>query len=186
MITTQASDDVLSELLIAQLLEEDLSLAALAQEAERIQLEQVLSESKVGNQGKDPAGKRELSSSPEASMRSMQTDSDIALRTMASEARLASDTAYAQELQRLQNAGLLADEQVARKWAAAEVKLMLDAEFARKLQEMDEEGEDTDDPKLLDVERSYYCYLNIMRLDRFCTAYRGEIPSRTSWYGKAL
>ncbi|KAJ7151190.1 hypothetical protein C8R46DRAFT_1008020 [Mycena filopes] len=127
-------DDVLSEILIAQLLEEDVRLLGATKEAERIQLDQVLA---VSARAK---GRVPKFSQPSAVVKD---DEDIALEIYAEDARLSSDAAYAQ---RVQNAGL-ADMQYAQKVAAAEKKLMLDAEFARRLQAVDDEGRDTDQVK---------------------------------------
>lgn len=154
----QANDDALSELLIAQLLEEDLRLLAQAQEAERIQVKQALSDtSHLGQPGKthNHANKRIPSPSHiRDHVDQVQKDTNVALQLMVAEARIGGDVAVAQEMKRAQDSTLL-DQQAAQKWAAAEVKSMLDAEFARKLQEMEDEFEDSDSDDLnsLDVER---------------------------------
>ncbi|KAJ7770461.1 hypothetical protein B0H16DRAFT_1515548 [Mycena metata] len=128
-------DDVLSELLIAQLLEEDVRLLGATKEAERLQLDQVLAAS-ARTKGRIPKFSQSLAPV-------VKDDEDIALEIYAEDARLSSDAAYAQ---RVQAAGL-ADMQYAQKVAAAEKKLMLDAEFARRLQAVDDEGQDTDQVK---------------------------------------
>lgn len=152
----QANDDALSELLIAQLLEEDLRLLAQASIAERFQVTQALSDTTppLGTARKNQGRTVKRSSSPTKDhVDQVQADSDVAIQLTAAEARLGGDVALAQEFKRLQDATLL-DQQAAQKWAAAEVKLMLDAEFARKLQEMeDDEEEDSDDLDALDVEK---------------------------------
>ncbi|KAJ7755328.1 hypothetical protein DFH07DRAFT_743267 [Mycena maculata] len=132
-------DDMLSELLIAQLLEEDLRLLGSAKEAERLQFDQVIAASALAK-GRIPKF------SGSVGVPVAKDDEDIALEIYAQDARLSSDSAYAQ---RIQSSGL-ADMQYAQKVAAAEKKLMLDAEFAMRLQAIDDEGRDTDQVK--DVE----------------------------------
>ncbi|KAJ7487800.1 hypothetical protein FB451DRAFT_1528476 [Mycena latifolia] len=129
-------EDVLSELLIAQLLEEDLCLLGSAKEAERLQLDQVIAISTRAT-GRIP----KFSASTGVS--EVKDDADIALEIYAEDARLSSDSAYAQRIQ----SSNIADRQYAQKVAAAERKLMLDAEFARRLQAVDEEGRDIDQAK---------------------------------------
>ncbi|KAJ7135966.1 hypothetical protein C8R44DRAFT_769368 [Mycena epipterygia] len=133
------NDDVLSELLIAQLLEEDLRLLGSAKEAERLQLDQVLAIS-ARAKGRIP----KFSGSAGALVE--KEDEDVALEIYAQDARVSSDTAYAHRIQ----ASNTADMQYAQKVAAAEKKLMLDAEFAKQLQAIDDEGRDTD--KIKDAE----------------------------------
>ncbi|KAJ7048506.1 hypothetical protein C8F01DRAFT_1190188 [Mycena amicta] len=125
-------DDTLSELLIAQLIEEDLRLLGATKEAERIQLDQILATSaQASGQFSKPSDVKDDSDSD---------DQLVALEILAGDARVSSDALYAQ---RVQSANL-ADMQYAQKVAAAEKKLMLDAEFARRLQAMDEEGQEMD------------------------------------------
>ncbi|KAJ7152586.1 hypothetical protein C8R43DRAFT_1003009 [Mycena crocata] len=130
---TSCEDDVLSELLIAQILEEDLRLLNSTKEAERLQLDQVLAVS-ARAKGRIPKF------SASAATLVLKNDEDIALEIYAEDARLSSDAAYAQRIQ----ASGLADMQYAQKLAAAEKKLMLDSEFAKRLQAVDDEGRDTD------------------------------------------
>ncbi|KAJ6631063.1 hypothetical protein B0H10DRAFT_1980669 [Mycena sp. CBHHK59/15] len=130
---TSSEDEVLSELLIAQLIEEDLRLLGSAKEAERLQLDQALAVS-ARAKGRVP----KFSGSVAAS--EIKDDEDIALEIYAGDARVSSDAAYAQRVQ----ASNVADLQYAQKVAAAEKKIMLDAEFARRLQAIGDEGMDTD------------------------------------------
>ena len=152
-LLTQANGDVLSELLIARLLEEDLRMLAQAKEAERIQLDQILSESKfLSSEFAGGSGGRE--SSPFLTTTDpTQRDSEIALEMMIAETRLEGDAAFVRELLRFQNAGIIADQQAAQKWAAAEMKSTIDAEFAKTLQKMQNEGRDISNAELQDVER---------------------------------
>ncbi|KAJ3492224.1 hypothetical protein NLI96_g102 [Meripilus lineatus] len=153
-IMIQANGDILSELLIAQLLEEDLRMLAQAQEAERVQLDHVLTESKLAARlALDPKGKREMSPFVFPPEEEIDSDAQIALQIAVNEARAESDAAYAQSLQSSQNSAIFTDQQTAQKWAAAERKLMLDVEFAKRLQAMQNEGKDIDsDPSARDVE----------------------------------
>ncbi|KAF7289868.1 RBR-type E3 ubiquitin transferase [Mycena indigotica] len=124
-------DDTLSELLIAQLIEEDLRSLRATQEAEAIQLNQVVALSAHA------VGQLPVFSKLSAS----EDDQLVALGLYAEQSRLSSDAVYAQQLQR-QN---IADMQYAQKVAATEKKLVLDSEFARRLQAMDDDGEDMDE-----------------------------------------
>ncbi|KAJ7096690.1 hypothetical protein B0H15DRAFT_826053 [Mycena belliarum] len=136
---TSCEDDVLNDLLIAQLLEEDLRLLGSAKEAERLQLDQVIAVSARAT-GRIP----KFSASTGAYI--TKDDADIALEIYAKDSRLSSDAAYARRIQ----TSAIADMQYAQKVAAAEKKMMLDAEFARRLQALDNEGRDTD--KIQDAE----------------------------------
>lgn len=180
---TQANDDVLSELLIAQLLEEDLRLLAQAQEAERIQLAHVLSQSRL-LLPTALSGSREPSPFPSAADADLtEKDSEIALQMMVVEARLEGDAAYARELLRVQNAGMIADQQAAQKWAATEMKANLDKEFAKRLQRLQEEGRDINGPDMRDVERYVWLYFGD-RFWRFTLLFLGclgRILSMGSW-----
>ncbi|KAF7349314.1 RBR-type E3 ubiquitin transferase [Mycena sanguinolenta] len=131
-------DEVLSEILIAQLLQEDLESLSSAKQAERLQLDQVFAASAR------LAGRIPKFSTPTASV--AQDDGDFALAIYAEDARVSSDAALAQRVQ----ASTLADMHYAQRVAAAEKKLMLDSEFARRLQAVDDEGQDTD--KIQDAE----------------------------------
>ncbi|PCH44865.1 hypothetical protein WOLCODRAFT_78291 [Wolfiporia cocos MD-104 SS10] len=123
--------DILSELLVAQLLEEDLRNLAFAQEAEQVQLEEALAVSSLAA-GCNPKLKQKAVT--EEALR----DVDIAFQTLAAEVRLSSDAAYAQSLQHLDDSNAAASRHQALRLAAAERKYMLDAEYARRLQEEDE------------------------------------------------
>ncbi|KAK7046632.1 RBR-type E3 ubiquitin transferase, partial [Favolaschia claudopus] len=132
------ADEILSEILIAQLLEEDLRAVESAKEAERLQLDQVFAVSARAS-GRIP----KFSASAKSVI---QNDADfvffgvVALAFLAADARISSDAAFAQRVQ----ASTIADLQYAQQVAAAEKKFMLDAEFARRLQAVDDEGQDTD------------------------------------------
>ncbi|KAJ7627525.1 hypothetical protein DFH06DRAFT_1227387 [Mycena polygramma] len=127
-------NDILSEILIAQLLQEDLCFLGSAKEAERLQLDQVFAVS--------ARAKGRIPKFSEAAL-APKEDEDVALEILAEDARVTSDAAYAQRVQ----SSTIADMQYAQKVAAAEKKLMLDAEFAKQLQAVDDEGRDTDKVK---------------------------------------
>lgn len=136
--------DAATELLIAQLLEEDLNILARAKELENAQLAQTLTDSALAN-GKIPKKVR---------LANEESDTEVALAMLAADARMSSDAAFAQALQHSDDAASIASRQYAQRVLAAEKKLALDAEFARRLQEMDDDGEtDVDDPHIFDAER---------------------------------
>ncbi|KAH7882296.1 hypothetical protein F5I97DRAFT_1817136 [Phlebopus sp. FC_14] len=142
--------DISSELLVAQLLEEDLQRLHNAQEAERIQLEAALSFSALKN-GRVPNFRKKGKGNVQENV-GVITDADIAMEIFLSEARSAGDRAFAESMQVAQDAELIAGTQHAQKVAAAEKKILLDAEFARRLQAANDNGElDMDNVK--DVER---------------------------------
>lgn len=146
-----ASADALSELLIAQLLEEDMRMLTDAREAERIQLTQVIADSSRAS-GRIPK---------KANLQSVQSDEDVALQLFVEEARLNRDAALAQALQQSADSSAIAGQQLAQKLAAAERKLMLDAEFARRLQERnDDDDNGTNDIDTLDAERYEASFLD--------------------------
>ncbi|KDQ60169.1 hypothetical protein JAAARDRAFT_597882 [Jaapia argillacea MUCL 33604] len=138
-------DDALTELLIAQLLQEDLRDAAATKEAEKIQLDLVLADSAMRKGHIPKRSYNTRSNTPPA-------DGDVALELLAADARLTGDAVYAQSLQLSDEASVVANMQFAMRVAAAEKKALLDAEFARRLQSADEEGMDTDDPQMMDAE----------------------------------
>ncbi|KAI0073639.1 hypothetical protein K474DRAFT_1720258 [Panus rudis PR-1116 ss-1] len=128
-----ASDDVLTELLIAQLLEQDMRTLTDARTAAKLQTELTLTQSGRSS-GPNPA---KVTVPIEASL----SDEEIALQLLAEEARISSDAAFAQSLQHSEDASTTAGKQYAQKLAAIEKKLMLDAEFARKLQAAVDSGD---------------------------------------------
>ncbi|TCD68696.1 hypothetical protein EIP91_009980 [Steccherinum ochraceum] len=132
--------DVLSELLIAQLLEEDMRMLNSQQEAESLQVTQALADS--------ARGKGRI---PKRAQKEATPDGDLAMRLMAEEARLSSDAALAQSLQHTDDAHATANRQFALRLAASEKKVLLDAEFARRLQEADDEM-DIDAQNMKDAE----------------------------------
>ena len=137
--------DVSTELLIAQLLQEDLRDIAYAQEAENAQLSQALIDSAHA------AGR--FSKKSKATDYGPPTDADLALRMLAEEARISSDAAFAQSLQHENDTNVATSRMFALKMAAAEKKFMLDAEFARRLQAADTAGElDIDGAEMMDAE----------------------------------
>ena len=147
---TAMATDALSELLIAQLLEEDMRVLESQQEAEELQLTQALADSAKG-QGRIP----------KRAAREPTPDFSHAIRLMAEEARFSGDAAFAQSLQHSGDAEATANRQYAMKLAAAEKKSMLDAEFARRLQEADDDA-DLDAPDMRDAERLAHSFFIVM------------------------
>jgi hypothetical protein len=135
--------DSASELLIAQLLEEDLRVVEEARLLEHSQMTQTLADS-AQLSGRIP---RQALSIRESS------DEEIALAMLAADVRLSSDAAYAQALQHLDDAASIASQQYSQRLLAAEKKMMLDTEFARRLQQMEERGIDVDDPTTIDADQ---------------------------------
>ncbi|KAI0938557.1 hypothetical protein AcV5_000209 [Taiwanofungus camphoratus] len=138
--------DAPTELLIAQLFEEDLRTSFYTQEAERMQLNQALADSALA------AG--QIPHEPAASVRGFLTDSDIALEWSIADARVSGDAAYAQVLQHSEDVNTIMSQQYAQRIAAIEKKALLDAEYARKLQDINDTGRaDIDDASFQDAEK---------------------------------
>jgi hypothetical protein len=134
-----SSFDIETELLIAQLLEEDLANIEHAKVAEHIQLNLILPDSPEPPQPHS----QKADDGPE-------NDEDVAARILVASARLTADSIYAQSL----NSFDVTSYQLAQKLAATEKKIMLDAEFARRLQAAENSGEiDTDAPEMQDADR---------------------------------
>jgi len=124
--------DVITELLIAQLLEDDLRNIASTKDAEQVQLEEVLSAS---SSPANPVCKPQIGPPSEF---------NIAQELFVASFRLASDAALAESL-RTQDTSIVANQQHAQKVAAGEKKILLDAEFARRLQDIFDNDEDVGD-----------------------------------------
>lgn len=122
------SEEIQSELLIAQLLEEELECWSSAMEAERLQLDAILTASEPEYAKTDCA-----ISEPPPPLEAY--DSNFALAIFTSDARLTSDTAYVESLQITEESEFVTNQQFAQRVAAKEKKLALDMEFARKLQD---------------------------------------------------
>ena len=136
-----SSFDVASELLIAQLLEEDLANIERGKVAEQLQLNFILYDSPEPPQPHS----QKVDDGP-----GTETDQDIATRTFVRDARLTGDSTYAQSL----NGNDIASYQLAQKLAATEKKIMLDAEFARRLQAVVDNGRiDMDAPEMQDADK---------------------------------
>lgn len=134
-----SSFDIETELLIAQLLEEDLANIGHGKVAEELQLNFILYDSPEPPQPHS----QKVDDGPE-------TDEDAAARMFVESARLTGDAAYAQSL----NSFDVASYQLAQKLAAAERKIVLDAEFAKRLQAAVDSGEiDTDAPEMQDADK---------------------------------
>ena len=138
---TPSEDEMLSQQLIARLLDEERSFAA----AEAFQLHQTLRDS--SSKGKGRPGQH-LNGPPQ------NQDSHMAMRMMANEAWGAADSAIAQYVQYRESAQTSSDRQYAMRLAAAEQRGQLDMEFARALQRLEDEGEGDhlEDVSVQDVE----------------------------------
>jgi len=124
-----------TELAIFQFLEDDLRALSLAEEAEKIQLNEILAATAATRSSvtqSDPIATSVQLEQP--------SDGDIALNIFGAETQLARDQAYATLLQS-QDASLAVSRQYAQKLAAAEQKIRLDGEFAKMLQELIDRGE---------------------------------------------
>ena len=139
-VLSPSSFDISTELLIAQLLEEDLANIEHGKVAEQIQLNLILH----GTPETTQPHSQEVGDDPD-------TDEDLAMRMFVESARITGDSAYAQSLY---DPFDVASYQLAQKLAAAEKKIMLDAEFAKRLQAVhDAGGTDTDAPEMQDADR---------------------------------
>ncbi|KAI0766296.1 hypothetical protein BC629DRAFT_1596451 [Irpex lacteus] len=126
-----AAVDTASELLIAQLLEDDLRVAEEARQLEQAQLEQSLKDSALLS-GKFPKRTKPVAET---------SDVALALAMLAADVRMSSDAAYAQALQHSDDAASIASRQYAQQLLAAEKKVALDVEFARRLQQLENSGD---------------------------------------------
>ena len=135
-----SSFDISTELLIAQLLEEDLANIEHGKAAEQFQLNLILYD---GLESPQPHSQKVVDE-PE-------TDEDVAARLLVESARVTGDAAYAQSLR---DPFDVASYQLAQKLAAAENKIMLDAEFAKRLQAIEDSGDvDMDAPDMQDADK---------------------------------
>ena len=139
-VSPQSSPDIETELLIAQLLEEDLATMKNGKAAEQLQLGLVLS----GDPNISQPHSQKVDNDPD-------TDQDVAIQMLAESARVTADAALARSLR---DSFDVASYQLAQKLAAAEKKIMLDAEFAKRLQAVVDSGEaDPDAPEMQDADR---------------------------------
>lgn len=123
--------DVASEVLIADLLEED--LRALIKEG--IQQGQ-------GHSSECSAEPTDQSTG----------DFAIALAVLAADVRMSSDAAYAQSLQHSDDTASVASRQYAQQLCATEKRIALDVEFARRLQRLEDTGKIKAGDDLQDIE----------------------------------
>ena len=136
--TLPTPPDILTQLLIARLLEEDMTSIENGKVAEQLQLDLIL----------------HSNSNPKVlqpHFQEVDTDDEVAMRMFTKSARVTTDAVVAQSLH---NSLDVASYQLAQKLAAAEKKIMLDAEFAKRLQAAIDGGQiDTDAPEMQDVDR---------------------------------
>ncbi len=140
MATVPGDEEMLSQQLIARLLDEEGSFAAAA----ALQLHFAVQDSTPKRKG-HPV--RHLDEPPE------DLDSHMAIKLMANEAWAAADSAIAQTTHNREGVQTLSDRQFAMKLAVAEQRDQLDLEFAKALQRLEDEGQrDIADPSMQDVE----------------------------------
>ncbi|KAI0371250.1 hypothetical protein BV20DRAFT_965420 [Pilatotrama ljubarskyi] len=128
-----ANNDMLTELLIAQMLEQDMRNLEDTRTAEQLQLGEALRTTALA------AGRFPKRSQLTALGNS---DQDVALELLSAEIMANKDAIIAQTLQHAEDSNIIASRQYAQKLAAAEKKCALDAEFARRLQQALDDGED--------------------------------------------
>jgi len=152
-VLSPSSFDISTELLIAQLLEEDLANIEHGKAAEQLQLNLILYDKPDIAQPHS----QKVDNGPDS-------DEDVAMRMFVENARVTGDAAYAQSLQ---SSFDVASYQLAQQLSAAEKKIMLDAEFAKHLQAAENSGEiNMDAPEMQDVDR--------------CVAQRPSLPTSGS------
>lgn len=140
MATVPSDEEMLSQQLIARMLDEEGSFATAA----ALQLHFALQDS-------TPKRKRypgwHLDEPPE------DQDSHMAIKLMANEAWAVADSAIAQHAHNHEGVQTLHDRQYAMKLAVADQREQLDMEFAKALQRLEDEGQrDILDPSMQDVE----------------------------------
>lgn len=143
------NNDMLSELLIAKLLEEDVRLLENARAAEELQLNETIASSALAD-GRFPKKGGYKSGGVRGAPSIQRPDEDIVIEVLAAEINATKDALIAQSLQHASDSNMASSRQYAQKLAAAEKKNLLDAEFARRLQQAIDDGEDDDN---LDAER---------------------------------
>jgi hypothetical protein len=140
MAVVPSEEEMLSQQLIARLLDEEGSLAAAAALQELFALQ-------------DSTPKRKGRSGPHLGEPFEDQDSYVAIRMMANEAWAAADSTVAQNVHNREGVQTSSDRQYAMRLAAAEQRDQLDMEFAKALQRLEDEGgRDISGPSMLDVE----------------------------------
>ncbi|KAF5383165.1 hypothetical protein D9615_004990 [Tricholomella constricta] len=135
-MTAAVAHDLLSEQLIAELLENDLRSLESMKPAEKLQADKLVTATSA--QG------RIKRSNPDSAATTPDSDADLAFQMYLFDSRVANDAAYAQSIQNETSTMDTVDRQYAQRLATNERKIGLDAEFARRLQAIDDEGEDID------------------------------------------
>ncbi len=146
-VASNANPDMLTELLIAKLLEDDMRSIENTRAAEEFQFHEALNSSVLA------AGRLPKKLQPQSGTNPVrQTDHDLAMDVLAAEINANKDALIAQALQHADDRNMAVSRQYAQKLAAAEKKYLLDAEFAKRLQQEFDEGED-DEQAVRDAER---------------------------------
>ncbi|KAI0674525.1 hypothetical protein C8Q78DRAFT_1015358 [Trametes maxima] len=133
MMEVAPNNDMLTELLIAKMLEDDMRALENARAAEELQLSEAMQSSALAA-GRFPRRVQPVSLGV--------SDEDVAFDILSSEILANKDAAIAQAMQHAEDSNVIASKQYAQKLAAAEKKCALDAEFARRLQEAMNNGEE--------------------------------------------
>ncbi|KAI1798029.1 hypothetical protein LXA43DRAFT_1106215 [Ganoderma leucocontextum] len=136
-VASNGNADMLTELLIAKLLEEDILSVDDTRVAEELQLHEALNSSALAA-GRFPK-KFQAKNGTDAVG---HTDHDFAMGVLAAEINASKDALMAQALQHAEDSNMAASRQYAQKLAAAEKKCLLDAEFAKRLQQQFDDGQD--------------------------------------------
>ena len=135
-----SEEEMLSQQLIARLLDEEGSFVAAA----ALQLNMALQDSTPKRKGR--SGRRFDEPLEDQ-------DSHVAIQMMANEAWSAADSAIAQHVHNREGVQTSSDRQYAMKLSVTEQREELDLEFAKALQRLEDEGErDIADPSMQDVE----------------------------------
>lgn len=138
------NDDMLSELLIAKLLEDDMHALQNARIAEDLQFHEALSVSSLADGHPIP---EDVKVKDQCAM-----GDDMVLDVLAAEIHANKDALFAQALLHAEGSSIAASRQYAQQLAAAEKKCALDNEFAKRLQQAIDDGGD-DENRMLDAER---------------------------------
>ncbi|KAI0053773.1 hypothetical protein FA95DRAFT_1586011 [Auriscalpium vulgare] len=144
-----SSNDFLSQMLIAQLLEQDALTASSGQYAEQLLLEDALQASR--GSVSEPSSP----TLPDNNLPDVDEDFRMALELVARDAFLAGDAELAEKMQSDANTTFTMDYQYAQQLAAGEKKFAVDLEFARSLQKAQEVGGrrfNIDDESMMDAE----------------------------------
>lgn len=152
--------DIASQMLIAELLNDELNDRLSSQYAEHLQANEL-------SAVEPHEGGTTASSQPEFVVPPVD-DFELALRFSASDTRACGDAALAAKYQLHLDANFTAGRQYAQQVAAAEAKLILDAEYARRVQAAYDDGA-PEDVSMQEVDRYVFLWLSAVK-SIFCLA----------------